>query len=414
MFCQIIYIFVENYNSIHMQRIVLLLSLLWSASLQAQTRYLDEVFDSVTTTLDVFYGTATNASGSTDSLRMDFYFPANDPNPTNRPVIIWAHGGSFINGSRTSSEIVPFAERFAKRGFVCVSISYRLGLDGFPPNQQIVLRSVIRAVQDGKGVVRFLRANADTYGIDTTKIFFGGSSAGAILALHAGYLSSNQEFQLEADSSLITGLGGLEGGNSAAPGYSSKVHGIINLCGALGEKVWIESGDIPVVSVHGDDDQTVPYGTDEIRFQNIPLGLTVDGSYSLHRYADSIGVSSALKTFYGQGHVPYNGNQTYLDSTINFVAPIVYSWLGLSSKTTALLQYKIHLFPNPAQHAATLQTNSPEPLTATLYNLHGQTLYQVTFTKSTQVPTEHLPQGLYLLKVSSQDQILQTLKLVKE
>lgn len=397
-----------------MQKIVLLLVFLWSAGLQAQTRYLNEVFDSVSTTLDVFYGTATNASGGTDSLRMDFYFPANDPNPTNRPVIIWAHGGSFVSGSRTSSEIVPFAQRFAKRGFVCVSISYRLGLDGFPPNQQIVLRSVIRAVQDGKGVVRFLRANAATYGIDTTKIFFGGSSAGAITALHIGYLSTLQEFQLEADSSLITGLGGLEGGNSAAPGYSSKIHGVINLCGAIGEKVWIESGDIPVVSVHGDADQTVPYGTAEIKFQGLPLGLTVDGSYSLHMYADSIGVSSALKTFYGQGHVPYNGNQAYLDSTINFVAPVVYSWLNLSSKSSALSQYQVNLFPNPAHHTATLQTNSPETLTATLYNMQGQILHQVTFTKSIQIPMEHLPQGLYLVKVASQDQILQTLKLIKE
>ena len=53
-------------------------------------------------------------------------------------------------------------------------------------------------------------------------------------------------------------VGGIEGlsGNS---GYSSEFYGIVNLCGAVGDQEWIIEGDIPVVSMHGDQDDVVPY-----------------------------------------------------------------------------------------------------------------------------------------------------------
>lgn len=397
-----------------MQRIITIILLFSVLQAHAQgVRYLDEIFDSLEVITDVSYGNATNASGQSQNLKLDIYMPKNDT-ATNRPLILWMHGGSFVSGSKDNTEIVPFAQRFAKRGFVCASIQYRLGLDGFPPNQQIVLRSVIRAVQDGKGAVRFFRANASTYGIDTTHIFFGGSSAGAISALHIGYLSSLEEFQLETDSSLVVGLGGLEGGNDAAPGYSSKIHGVINLCGAIGEKVWIIPGDIPVASVHGDQDGTVPYGTAEIKFQSLPLGLVVDGSYSLHQYADSIGVQSALKTFYGQGHVPYVGNATYLDSTINFLAPHVYSWLGLSVSKVADHQMIMNLYPNPANQWMNLQTTQNDRYLIKIMNLNGQVVKQMDISGNKfSINIQDLPNGLYFINIQS-SQRSQTIKFIKE
>ncbi len=396
-----------------MQRIITAVLLLSVLHANAQVRYLDEIFDSLTVIKDVSYGNATNASGQSQNLKLDIYMPKNDT-ATHRPLIIWMHGGSFVSGSKDNAEIVPFAERFAKRGFVCASVQYRLGLDGFPPNQQIVLRSVIRAVQDGKGSVRFFRENASTYNIDTTHIFFGGSSAGAITALHLGYLDSTTEFQLEADSSLIVNLGGLEGGNDASPGYSSKVHGVINLCGAIGEKVWIGNGDIPVASVHGDQDATVPYGTAEIKFQTLPLGLIVDGSYSLHQYADSIGVQSALKTFYGQGHVPYVGNATYLDSTINFLAPHVYSWLGIVTSKVKSSQFIMNVYPNPASQFINIQTINSGVYDIKIMNLSGQIVNQVQGNGNQfSINVENLPSGLYLVNIQSQNQS-QSIKFVKE
>lgn len=397
-----------------MQRVITIILLFATFQIHAQgVRYLDEVFDSLEVMTNISYGNAINASGQSQNLKLDIYMPKNDT-ATNRPLILWMHGGSFVSGSKDNAEIVPFAQRFAKRGFVCASIQYRLGLDGFPPNQQIVLRSVIRAVQDGKGAVRFFRANASTYGIDTTHIFFGGSSAGAISALHIGYLSTLEEFQLETDSSLVVGLGGLEGGNDAAPGYSSKIHGVINLCGAIGEKVWIIPGDIPVVSVHGDQDATVPYGTAEIKFQSLPLGLVVDGSYSLHQYADSIGVQSALKTFYGQGHVPYVGNATYLDSTINFLAPHVYSWLSLSTSNVAEQHLIMNVYPNPVDEWMNLQTIHFDYYTIKIMNLSGQIVKQMNLSGNQfSINVQNLPNGLYFVNIQSAQQS-QTIKFIKE
>ena len=44
----------------------------------------------------------------------------------NRPLIILAHGGSFIAGVRANPSMVSLGEAFAKRGYVVASISYRL------------------------------------------------------------------------------------------------------------------------------------------------------------------------------------------------------------------------------------------------------------------------------------------------
>ena len=56
---------------------------------------------------------------------MDIYTPVGD-NYTNRPLLIFAHGGSFIGGSKTNPTMVDLCETFAKRGYVTASINYRL------------------------------------------------------------------------------------------------------------------------------------------------------------------------------------------------------------------------------------------------------------------------------------------------
>ena len=59
------------------------------------------------------------------NLQMDIYTPYGD-NCTNRPLIILAHGGSFIGGSKSNPTMVDLCETFAKRGYVAASINYRL------------------------------------------------------------------------------------------------------------------------------------------------------------------------------------------------------------------------------------------------------------------------------------------------
>ena len=155
----------------------------------APVRYRDPVFSNVTVTNDITYGTATNLSNQPVTLKLDMYAPTGDT-VTERPAIVWVHGGSFCCGDRTSGELVDEATTFAKAGFVNVSIEYRLESPGCTGNQSNCVLAIQEAAADAQTAVRFLRTNAATYGIDTDRIAIGGSSAGAITALNVAYTSS--------------------------------------------------------------------------------------------------------------------------------------------------------------------------------------------------------------------------------
>ena len=123
------------------------------------TRYLDEVFDEVTKTEDVIYGNAPDLpfwfwveSNTVDiDLDMDIYEPVGDT-LTNRPVIIFAHTGSFFSGHNELEDVVDLSISAAKRGYVAISINYRLGLNIISTYSGE--RAVYRAVQDGGAAIR--------------------------------------------------------------------------------------------------------------------------------------------------------------------------------------------------------------------------------------------------------------------
>ena len=81
---------------------------------------------------------------------MDIYQPTGD-NVTHRPLVILAHGGSFVNGTRSSDyPITALCADLAHKGYVTVSIDYRL-IDN--PGMLLVADStiveVLEAVSDG-------------------------------------------------------------------------------------------------------------------------------------------------------------------------------------------------------------------------------------------------------------------------
>src|SRR5678816_460940 len=121
----------------------------------SSNRYDEEVFSSIDTTNDVVYGSNVNYQGANTILSMDIYEPSGDT-AAFRPLIVWVHGGSFVGGSKTDNDVVGLCQHFAKRGYVCVSISYRLGIT-FPFNQANATNAVFRGVQDMKAAVRYFR-----------------------------------------------------------------------------------------------------------------------------------------------------------------------------------------------------------------------------------------------------------------
>ena len=140
----------------------------------------------------------------------------------------------------------------------------------------------------------------------------GGTSAGALIALHAAY-GDEDEIPPFVDMSQDGLVGGIDG-SSGSPGYSSDVLSVFSISGALADASWIESNGVPVVSTHGNDDTTVPYGTGPVQLLGIDV-TNVDGSETVHAQLDALGTENCFHTFDGAGHVPHQYFDTYYDTT---------------------------------------------------------------------------------------------------
>ncbi|WP_426572569.1 carboxylesterase family protein [Aquihabitans sp. McL0605] len=245
-------------------------------------RYRDAVFSQVDVSKDVTYGHAADLTGKDVSLELDVYQPHGDA-VTARPAIVWVHGGSFKTGEKTSPEIVDEATTFAKKGYLNVSIEYRLS-GGCAPFTSQCLDGIAMAYHDAQAAIRFLRANASTYGVDTDRIAVAGTSAGAITAYNVAFGSKSV-------------------GHSGNPGYSSKVAAAVSLSGAsIGTSP--SAGDPPTLDFHGSADPIVPLTW---------LTSTLTKARTVHLVAEQV-------LWDGDGHVPYGKHRTeILDDTRNFL-----------------------------------------------------------------------------------------------
>ena len=217
-------------------------------------RYRDIVFTQVSTTANVKYATAPDLVTSTPvDLRLDLFRPIGDT-VTNRPAVIWVHGGGFRGGAKSATTAV--ASEYAQRGYVTLSIDYRLDpgnrcqdvQDGriTDPNELAIEtarceRAIFAAQHDTQAVVRLVRANASTYGVDPTKIAVGGFSAGAVTALHVAYRSDDPGDTGDFDN------------------VDSRVQAALAASGCNYDPGSIGAGDAPVFLLHAQFDQAVPF-----------------------------------------------------------------------------------------------------------------------------------------------------------
>ena len=381
-------------------------------------RYLMPVFDSIVITDSIPYGSANNYLGASTTLAMDLYMPYGDTT-TNRPLLVLAHGGSFIGGNKKAADIVKVCMEFAKRGYVCASIKYRLGVSTSNPltlaNE--FANAVWRGTLDGRGAIRYFYKDAsmgNNYKIDTNNIYVGGISAGGVLGLHVAYLDKPSEAGSANPSIDTASIGGVEGSSGNA-GYSWKVKGVISLCGAIGTSTWMnDNKNIGIVSVHGTNDNTVPFKTDYFKAGVIPIAL-LSGSYIVDSVAKANGNPSALKVFYGQDHVPFSlptpTGIAYMDTTIRFVADFLYKDIkripsngsGLNNRYMDDLDLKV--FPVPSNSSITIQfeNNQNTNFAFELFDLNGKLLSsQSTISNTLQIERNNLMNGFYILKIKSE------------
>jgi para-nitrobenzyl esterase len=390
----------------------------------ANDRYKEIIFSDFDLTSDVTYGSNVQwTGGSSTSLELDVRMPSGDTE-TNRPVIFFGHGGSFIAGDKTGDDIVPLAEHFAKMGYVTVCYEYRLGMNTLPPDSVSATEAVIRSYHDLKAAIRFMRAdvanNGNTYGIDSSMFFVTGSSAGGFTALHLAYLDEVSEMPSYVDYNQ-PGLGGGLEGESGNLGHSSEVTAIISLCGALKDTAWMHNGDTPVLSLHAVDDDVVPYGQDFVApFFNIPI-LLVNGSMPVHARADEVGIINCFKTYLNppaaNTHVPHAFDPIQYDTTIvymrnwlqHFVCgdPLVCDYTtspltGVDEVITDGVQLLVYPNPSTADITLDLSMFDSKSMNVTLTDATGRVVRDFTEVSSDKLVIERdgLSGGLYFLNVS--------------
>ncbi len=111
------------------------------------------------------------------SEKLDLYFPTHRAANTRSPAVVIIHGGGWAGGDKAAGREFNIGTTLALAGYVCASINYTLKAgERWPLN-----------LQDCKNAVRFLRANAARYQVDTNNIGVIGGSAGGHLSLMVAY-----------------------------------------------------------------------------------------------------------------------------------------------------------------------------------------------------------------------------------
>jgi acetyl esterase/lipase len=204
-------------------------------------RFRDEVFPRVAVDHGLPYGEAPGLDGRPQRLLLDLYRPRGDQR-TRRPAMVWVHGGGFAKGSRRQDALRGLARGSARRGFVAVSIDYRILMDHTcSVEREAACRGASRADQhDVQAAVRWLRRHARRYRIDPNRIAVGGTSVGGLL-------------------SYMVGTRPEDPGDSGNPGWSSAVNCFVSIAGGYPKGGgFATAGDAPGLFFHGTHDRVVP------------------------------------------------------------------------------------------------------------------------------------------------------------
>lgn len=310
-------------------------------------------------------------------LKMDVYSPVGDT-ATMRPLAIYIHTGNFlppginggINGTRSDSSVIVMCEKLAKRGFVAIAPSYRLGWNPLNPNQfarrAALLNAVYRSLHDIKELVRVVKADASNLGIDPNRIVLFGEGSGGYVALAYVTLDKWSEVEIPKFINPATGnsfidsntvgnieaLGGLLN-LYADNGQTTDVAMSVNMGGALADISWLEAGDAPMISFHAVRDPFAPFG---------------DGTVVVPTTQDDVVDVSGANTFMVKANTLGNNNsytsQTYNDP-ITLAARarygVTYNYIFAAPFDTITVNTAEGLFPVVQPLAASLFTNVSAP-----------------------------------------------------
>jgi acetyl esterase/lipase len=215
--------------------------------------------------------------GDLEPLRLWVADPGNGL--TNRPAIVWIHGGGFAVGIDSMYSLANgTGKEYAQRGYVGFSVEYRIDTtligtqngtqrppslcqwvqDNPNPDDPVWLarrdqckRNILAAQYDALAAVRWIRQHAAQYGVDPNKVAVGGFSAGAVTASNTAYQSED------------VGTVAYFPGDDMSPA-SSRPQAAFGASGCTytedgGAPTTIGPGDAPASFIHSKFDQAVPY-----------------------------------------------------------------------------------------------------------------------------------------------------------
>jgi predicted esterase len=255
-------------------------------------------------------------------LMMDVYKPAGDTLAL-RPLVIFAHGGSFMHGDRYSDRLPAICTELAQRGYVAVSMEYRLtNLLGMA-SKAAAYKEIIKSIADGRSCIAwFLNdiVKGNTYRIDKSRIFFGGNSAGAILAEQLAFIDSAARCKPLLQKIVKKYLPD----SGALPPHA--IRGIISLAGAILDTNLILPGHPPLLHIQGDADHIVQYGYKRAVNGLAPFKMAGLGA-SRPRYI-SQHMDYTEYVFKNAGHTPWD----YDDNAHNIVMHRIIDFLSKEMK----------------------------------------------------------------------------------
>ena len=278
----------------------IVIGLVFSISLLAQKRYVEEVTDTVSK------NTYTYVIKDGLDLKIDVYLPEFDAED-HKPLLLFVHGGGFMHGNRDAENIKVFCKEMSKLGYASASMSYRLTRKGEKTEfgcdclAQDKLNTFSAAVEDIQDATYFLINNREEFGINPHKIILMGGSAGAESVLNAGYTPENC-YDL--------------------PSGPVSYAGVISMAGAIPDTSVIYHGSaIPSLLFHGTCDNLVPYATAPHHYcnKNDAGYLILHGGKTIADKLNELDVPCWLYTVCGGAHeVAGTPMKLYFDDIITF------------------------------------------------------------------------------------------------
>ena len=243
---------------------------------QSTSSYQVIVTEDITYAEGLSHESINSTKATTMPLKLDVYVPDNDLK--NRPAYMFIHGGGFAGGSKQQDKIINLANYYTSRGWVFISIDYRLKKHkgtvpqqwknysmNVPKAKVCQFLAIYPAIRDAKAALRWVVANADTYKINTNYITVGGGSAGAVSAITLG-ISNHEDYRDEISINQDPTL------TSTNLEQSYQIKTIIDHWGskialyALDEIFGhnrFDSNDPSLFIAHGTDDPIVPFSKAE-------------------------------------------------------------------------------------------------------------------------------------------------------